>query len=60
MSEIKPYKKYKIEVGIDSEDLERMLYEGKSFAWTFIPTLRPKGEEDQEIIVEVELFNENA
>tara|TARA_B110000196_G_C21016405_1_gene600555 strand:- start:787 stop:957 length:171 start_codon:yes stop_codon:yes gene_type:complete len=53
-------KKYKIEVGVDSEELEKMLYEGKSFTWTFIPLLRPKGEEDQEIIIEVELFNENA
>ena len=53
-------KQYKIEVGVDSEELEKMLYEGKSFTWTFIPLLRPKGEEDQEIIIEVELFNENA
>ena len=53
-------KQYKIEVGVDSEELEKMLYEGKSFTWTFIPVLRPKGEENQEIIIEVELFNENA
>ena len=53
-------KKYKIEVGVDSEELEKMLYEGKSFSWKFIPLIRPKGEENQEIIIEVELFNENA
>jgi len=56
MSEIK---KYKIEVGLESEELERMLYEGKSFTWNFIPLLRPKGEEDQDIQIEVNLYNEN-
>tara|TARA_B000000475_G_C15635362_1_gene299219 strand:+ start:158 stop:331 length:174 start_codon:yes stop_codon:yes gene_type:complete len=56
MSEVK---KYKIEVGLDSEELERMLYEGKSFTWNFIPMLRPKGEEDQDIQIEVNLYNEN-
>ena len=60
MIPVKESKQYKIEVGMDSEELERMLYEGKSFTWNFIPILRPKGEEDQEVIIEVKVFNENT
>jgi|TARA_B110000495_G_C22729898_1_gene428424 hypothetical protein len=53
-------KKYKIQIAVDNEELEKLLYEGKSFNWRFIPVSRPKEEEGQEIEIEVELFNENA
>ena len=40
-------KEYTIEVPLDTDDLERMLHDGKSFVWNY-PT-----EEDEDIIIVV-------